>query len=305
MPSIDLPIRAAIEVVEAHGIRPDRCEILQNSSTLVLRLTESLVARVVQDLDGPRNGTAWFGRENAIALHLSQHGAPVIPLHPDLPYGPHMHLGYPMNFWRFVTAIPRPPASAEIGRSLQECHAILQRFPDPLPKLAILIESLEILEKRELFPKPTQRMLCKQLTACIEMLGKFSHQALHGDAHMGNLLYTTTGLLWTDWEDTFSGPVEWDLASIIWNAQILDQDHAFAEHVLEAYRKNGGKIDPSALYYSTVARGAVMTVWYPILYPNPNPDRQSKLRRRIQWLEANYPVDKNLQLATPTPQTLS
>jgi thiamine kinase-like enzyme len=39
-------------------------------------------------------------------------------------------------------------------------------------------------------------------------------QALHGDAHFGNLLVTRDGLLWTDWEDAFLGPVEWDLASI-------------------------------------------------------------------------------------------
>jgi len=35
-----------------------------------------------------------------------------------------------------------------------------------------------------------------------------------------------------------------------------------------------------------IARAAVMTAWYPILYPNPNEDRQAKLRRRIAWLES-------------------
>ena len=87
--SLDTAIRAATETVLAHGIVPDRCDILQNSSTLVLRLTETLVARVVQDRDGPRQGTEWFARENAIAQHLTMRGAPVIPLHPDLPPGPH------------------------------------------------------------------------------------------------------------------------------------------------------------------------------------------------------------------------
>ena len=198
-----------------------------------------------------------------------------------------MHLGYPMNFWQFVTVTSVPPSPSDIGRSLRACHSILQHFPDPLPQLAILLESLGILESRDLFPKATQTMLHKQLTSCVKTLAQFPHQALHGDAHMGNLLHTTNGLLWTDWEDTFCGPVEWDLASIIWNAQILDRDYAFVEQVLDAYRENGGAIDKRALHYSTIARGAVMTVWYPILYPNPNPDRQSKLQRRIEWLEAN------------------
>src|ERR1700752_3257083 len=109
MPNLTLATRAAVETGIAHGIIPDRCQILQDGSTLVLRLTETLVARVVQDREGPRQGTEWFARENAIAQHLTGHGAPVIPLHSDLPAGPHEHLGYPMNFWEFVTRIDAEP----------------------------------------------------------------------------------------------------------------------------------------------------------------------------------------------------
>jgi hypothetical protein len=181
MSSTDLPIRAAFETAIAHGITPDRCDILQNSSTLVLRLTETLVARVVQDTDGPRQGTEWFARENSIAQHLTQHGAPTIPLHPDLPPGPHVHLGYPLNFWEFVTRIDEEPDPREIGHTLRQCHEIMSRFPEPLPKLAILTESLTILNGRELFAKPTQQMLRDHLTNSIEVLSNYPHQPLHGD----------------------------------------------------------------------------------------------------------------------------
>jgi len=282
MTSTDLPIRAATETALAHGITPDRCDILQNGSTLVLRLTETLVARVVQDRDGPRQGTEWFARENAIADHLTRHGAPVIPLHPDLPPGPHEHLGYPLNFWQFVTRIDAGPDPAEIGRTLRQCHEIMRSFPAPLPKLAILTESLAILEARELFPRSTQQMLRDHLTGSIQVLSGYPHQPLHGDAHMGNLMNTTQGVLWTDWEDTFAGPVEWDVASIIWNAQILDQDESTVNSILAAY----GAVDEKALQQSLIGRAAVMTAWYPILYPNPNAERQAKLQRRIEWLQA-------------------
>ena len=281
MPSTDLPIRAATETALAHGITPDRCDILQNASTLVLRLTETLVARVVQDTEGPRQGTEWFARENAIALHLTQHGAPTIPLHPGLPPGPHEHLGYPLNFWEFVTRIDEEPAPREIGHTLRQCHEIMSRFSEPLPKLAILTESLTILDERELFPKTTQQMLQDHLTTSIEVLSNYPHQPLHGDAHMGNLMNTTRGLLWTDWEDTFSGPVEWDVASIIWNAKLLDEDHATVKAILDAY----GPVNEKALNQSLIGRAAVMTAWYPILYPNPNEERQRRLRSRIEWLE--------------------
>lgn len=281
IPNAKPPIRAAIETAAAHGIVADRCDILQDGSTLVLRLTETLVARVVQDRDGPRQGTEWFARENAIALHLTRHHAPVIPLHPDLPPGPHEHLGYPMNFWEFVTRIDTQPDPAAIGRTLRQCHEVLRSFTEPLPFMGILTETLAILEQREVLPATTQQMLRDRITKSMDALHHLPVQSLHGDAHMGNLMNTTRGLLLTDWEDTFSGPVEWDMASLIWNALILDEDHATVQAIRDAY----GPVDEAGLHQSLIARAAVITAWYPILYPNPSADRQKKLRRRIEWLE--------------------
>jgi hypothetical protein len=287
MNRLELPIRAATETAIAHGITPDRCEILQDASTLVLRLTDSLVARVVNDSDGPRKGLAWFTRENAVAEHMTRHGAPVIPLHPDIPPGPHERFGFPLNFWKFVTAIDAAPAPREIGRTLHQCHEILREFSQPLDTLAIISESIELLamlSQRELFPKDTIEMLRGHLTASKQVLSGFPHQPLHGDAHPGNYIHTTSGLLWTDWEDTFSGPIEWDVASIIWNAKILDEDHCTADGILDAYRNAGGEIDADALEQSIIARGAVMTAWYPVLYPKPNTERQRRLKLRLDWL---------------------
>lgn len=289
MPATDLPIRAAQETALAHGIMPDRCEVLQDRSTLVLRLTETLVARVVQDTEGPRQGTAWFARENAMALHLTRQGAPVIPLHPDLPPGPHEHLGYPMNFWLYVTAVPVEPLPEETGRTLFQCHQALKTFDTALPKLAIVTESLgllEPLEEKKLFPATTVAMLRQHLETALETLACVPHQPLHGDAHAGNLMNTTRGLLWTDWEDAFAGPAEWDVASILWNPRFLDGDEATADRLLQAYLDAGGRVDTRVLNQCCTARAAVITAWYPILYPEMDADRRSKLDKRLAWLEA-------------------
>ena len=285
---IKLPIRAATEIAAAHGIVADRCDILQNGSTLVLRLTETLVARVVIDRNGPRQGTEWFARENAVAIHLAYHGAPVIPLHAELPPGPYEHLGFAMNFWQFVTAVSEIPDPQEIGRTLYQCHDMLRSFPGELPELAILTESvvlLEDLERRKLFPVATLRLLETRLVSALVFLRNQPMQALHGDAHYGNLMNTSERLLWTDWEDTFVGPVEWDLASIIWNARILEEDQMKADSILLAYRAAGGAVDPEALHHCLIARAAVMSAWYPILYPDPSPERRMKLQFRLDWLE--------------------
>ncbi len=285
MNRLQLPIQAATEVVLAHNIRPDRCDILQDAHTLVLRLTDSLVARIVNDRDGPRQGTAWFARENAVAQFLAERGAPVIPLHPDIPPGPHERLGYPMSFWKFVVRVPDEPLGNEIGKTLYACHHLLKDFPEPPPRLAILTESIQLLETPDLFPCSTLDLLRRHLEESREILGDFPHQTLHGDAHPGNVMQTEEGLLWTDWEDAFSGPVEWDIASIIWNAKFLENDHHLVDEILTAYCAAGGRINEAALWQSFIARAAVITAWYPILYPNPNEERRSKLESRIQWLE--------------------
>ena len=286
-PHLKEPVRATTETAIAHGLTPDRCEILQDGNTLVLRLSETLVARVVTDLDGPRQGAEWFGREIAVARFLAENGAPVIPVHPEIQPGPHEHLGYRMNFWQYVEAVAGEPDPAAVGETLHRCHSILTAFPGKLPELAILTESialLETLEQKRLFRADTITLLRDRLASSIQALRGLPFQTLHGDAHPGNLMSTTLGLLWTDWEDTFSGPVEWDLASIIWNARILDNDHESADTILAAYRDSGGLIDAHALHQCLIARAAVMSAWYPILYPDPSPDRISKLRARLDWL---------------------
>ena len=284
---LSLPVRAAMAAAAAHGVAADRCEVLQNGSTVVVRLTETLVARVVADAEGPRRGGEWFERESAVAIHLAGLGAPVIPMHPQLPPGPHVRCGLTLNFWQFVTRIEAEPGASEVGATLRRCHECLESFGGELPVLAIPKESLALLDAPEVeraFDAGTWRLLRDVLSESIEGLEGSRMQPLHGDAHPGNLLNTTEGLLWTDWEDTFLGPVEWDLASIVWNARILDGDEETAEGIPGAYREAGGAIDEEVLERCLIARAAVMSAWYPVLYPDPSPERRAKLRRRLEWL---------------------
>ena len=65
----------------------------------------------------------------------------------------------------------------------------------------------------------------------------------------------------------------------------LLQTNLYTTQILEAYRQSGGHIDPTALHHSLIARAAVMSAWYPVLYPDPSPERRLKLQRRLDWLE--------------------
>lgn len=282
-------ILAASRCAQQYGIQPDRCEVLQDAHTIVVRLTDTLVARIVTDTKGPRQGTTWFSRETALAAHLTRQGAPVIPLHPDMPPLAHMHDGFAMNFWRYVTAIDATPDPCDIGRTMHQCHQVLQTFSEELPSLAILQETLTILQQqavRDALARDSISLLTRHLQSSIEILSPCPQQALHGDAHGGNLLMTTDGLLWTDWEDAFAGPIEWDLASIIWNAKLLENDQATVHAIVQAYEDCGTAIDHQILDQCLIARAAVMSAWYPILYPNPSPERVQKLQQRLDWLRS-------------------
>jgi len=283
-------ILAAYRCAQKYGIQPDRCEILQDAHTVVVRLTDSLVARIVNDTEGPRQGNTWFSRETAIAAHLTRHNAPVIPLHPDIPPIAHLQDGYTMNFWQFVTAIDATPSPQEIGASLHHCHQALQLFSEPLTSLGILHESLTILQQpavADALSSASINLLLRHLNSSIESLAACSQQPLHGDAHRGNLLTTSQGLLWSDWEDVFCGPVEWDLASAIWNTKLLENDVSTANAIVQGYEAHGTAIDEMILNQCLIARAAVMSAWYPLLYPNPSPERAQKLQHRLTWLESH------------------
>ncbi len=287
--SLAEPLAVARWLAQQHGVAVDRCDLLQQASTLVVRLSETLVARIVMDREGPRGGLAWFARENAVAQHLAGHGAPVIPLHAQMPAGPHESRGFVVNFWQYVEVVTTPVKPRVMGETLQQCHAVLKTFSGSLPRLAILDESVEILERlqrMELMERADIELLGRCLMRTRDQLAAMPHQALHGDAHEGNVLATTSAVLWTDWEDTFLGPVEWDLASLIWNEQVLKRHAAHVAEVLAGYADAGGEFDESALPPCLIARAAVMCAWYPLLYPQPSSERQLKLQQRLNWLRA-------------------
>jgi hypothetical protein len=70
----------------------------------------------------------------------------------------------------------------------------------------------------------------------------------------------------------------------------MEEDPSAADAILAAYRQEGGEINPTALHHSLIARAAVMSAWYPILYPEPTAERRDKLRFRLDWLQSGGPL---------------
>lgn len=108
-------------------------------------------------------------------------------------------------------------------------------------------------------------------------------QPLHSDSHSGNVLNTTQGVLWTDWEDTFLGPIEWELACLVAAPYVFGTDLEKAEAALQGYDNT---IEPEILEVCVVARTFIMVVWSAILQQQrPTAERQARLEQRLTWLK--------------------
>ena len=172
-----------------------------------------------------------------------------------------------------------------IGPMLRDLHAELASYPGQLPFLAPLQDIPSYLARPQTRLTPAEAAALATAHARLTAeLGSFPARPLHGDAGAGNLMATSSGWIWHDFEDTCSGPVAWDVAAST-ASQRLD-----ARRVLAAY---GDPVDPAQLEACEQLRRLHLTVWYNLyaerlphlrpraaelltLWPPPVPDRRDQ-----------------------------
>lgn len=96
---------------------------------------------------------------------------------------------------------------------------------------------------------------------------------LHGDSHFNNLLWSPSGPLWTDFENACSGPIEYDLACLLWRGA-PGTDEAVA-----AYGAHDDAIAAAAEPYLALFLAAWTIV---VVVRDPRPGAAAKARRRIE-----------------------
>ncbi|MFL6259037.1 MAG: phosphotransferase family protein [Thermoanaerobaculia bacterium] len=290
----DLPTRAlaaAVAVARAHGVRSTDPAILAARSNLIVHLRPApVVARVASATAILRPDVReWFGREVAVAGFLAGQGVGVVPPSEEIPPGPHERDGLILSFWRLVQADPeRQTSVAEAARSLQEMHRALRNFPGELPYLASpLGEVPRLLDRIErlgdLAPADLARLRdAHERLAPILRSPSRPAQTLHGDAHLRNLIATANGLLWNDFEDTCSGPVDWDLACF------CRQLPGGREAALAAYGGEAPILEELAPWLE--ARDLQGTVWLTAL-SHSFPDRRARAEEMLARWRKQYPFD--------------
>jgi Phosphotransferase enzyme family len=276
-------LTAAVALAREHGLRVTDPVVLAARSNLLLHLRPApVVARVALGTGLLRPDVReWFGREVEVAVFLAGQGAPVVPPSGEIPPGPHERHGQVVSFWRFVRVDPeRQPSGAEGAEALRELHRALRDFPGELPYLAPpLVEVPRLLarmERRGDLGASDLALLRDVHERLVPILRSPERpaRALHGDAHLRNLTATAGGLLWSDFEDTCSGPLHWDLACFCLQAP------GGREEALAAYGASAPTLEELAPWLE--ARELQGTVWLAAmspLFPDRRPRAEEMLAR--------------------------
>lgn len=278
-------LRAAVAVAAEHGLRCDEPAVLADASNLLVRLAPApVVARVSTVVSLMRPGDAWLAREVAIARHLVAAGAPVVAPSAEIDPGPHHHDGLVLSFWTYVEERPVPIDFEEAGRRLRVCHETLTSFDGDLPAMAALDEAQALIEQLAATgdlgdaDAALLRRAGEQARERIDALG-LPWQALHGDAHLHNVINGRDGPLWNDWEDTFRGPRAWDLGCMHAAARAFGRD---PEPVAAAQRGYGDPLDEATLGAFVDARRFQGTAFM-VLMAREQPDRRARSERLLAY----------------------
>jgi thiamine kinase-like enzyme len=282
---VQAAILTVCEVAQKQAINFDAAIVLADHSNLLVHLRPTpVVARVATTTGTVRKGDAWLKREIAIATHLAAAGAPIIPPSMVVSPGPYCHNGLVLSFWEFVQELDEPVNPTIAGRALRECHEALVDFHGELPVLDALSESERIfyqLQSEGVFSSADTDMLQQvneRLKTQFQQL-ELPMQAVHGDSNPSNVLNTTRGVLWADWEDTFIAPIVWDIACLVAASSVLGKDVEWADAALKGY---GVSIDDQVLDLFIEARTFQTVLWNYII-GQQHPDSLQRFELRLQW----------------------
>ncbi|MCV7113664.1 phosphotransferase [Mycolicibacterium setense] len=220
---VEAIIDDVVAVAATHGLRCTQPRILRDRSNLLLWLFPTpVVARVPRLSRVIRpNPERHLRAELEIALHLRSHGLPVVQPSPEIAHGPHRITHGYCTFWQHHHLIDIQPHPAELTESIAAMHKALLTFHGDLTDFGPLAD-LRHGSERLTWTEPERTQLANTIAWFDQSLANVISQPLHGDTHPGNILATTHGTLWTDFEDAWVGPTDWDYAALVEEPVVVD-----------------------------------------------------------------------------------
>ena len=209
-------LAAAMSVASAAGLPADDAIVLHNSNKLTVRLLPGDVVARVAPLG---EQVAQF--EIGLARRLAEAGSPVaVPL-PRADPRVHERDGFAITLWTYYEpATSHSVSPARYAAALERLHAGMRIVDATTPHFTDRVEEAQHLaENAHLTPDLSdsdRKLLITTLRSLrheITVRGA-DEQLLHGEPHPGNVLSTTSGLRFIDFETCCRGPVEFDVAHV-------------------------------------------------------------------------------------------
>lgn len=217
IPSTADAIAASVAVAAQLGLPSDSPVVVAQGYSVRVRLDPAPVLTRVVTTGRVLRGEPrpWMEREIAVSRYLVAAGAPVAP--PWHEAGPHQRHGLDVSLWHWLEPVPGPVPADVYGPLLKGLHDLLDHYDADLP---VLVGPLTDIATALRTSKDC--VLHEAAARLVPLALTWPQRPLHGDAHTGNVLNTSAGPRWMDFEDVCAGPVEWDLASRSLDANYVD-----------------------------------------------------------------------------------
>ena len=245
-PVVGRAVAAAVAVATEQGLRVSDAIPVGTGSNVIVHLRPSpIVARVM-------SGTvvlhpdpeAWLKRELDVGAFLGERMTAIVAPTKEIDPGPFVHGNLWLSFWEHVEVRTAAHEAVEAGRALRELHDALADYRGPLPARSDLLGEIDwLLHALSGEADASELVAERNRLADVVLEHTTDVQPIHGDASFSNLLATSNGPRWNDFEDVCIGAIEWDVAGVLSDARTARGD-AFAAEVLTAY---GRECDPAAL----------------------------------------------------------
>ena len=275
MGTTERALEAALTAARRVGLPVDEPIVLRDLTNVIVQLRPSPVVARVPVLFGALRGREAVEAELRAARFLVGAGAPVAGPATEVDCGPHEVGGTLVTFWRYLEHERYGSDTRAVGRALRRFHGAFAPYPERLVPCARLEELRRVAAELEPSAHATLDEL-RELRDFVDRLQPLPEgQPLHGDAHFGNVLWTQAGPVWCDLENVCRGPVEYDLAAIVYRrAQGTDE-------AIVAY----GSHDPELLAEALRLVTAQLAVWTLVLAQTgrltENPEPRGRLERAL------------------------
>jgi len=209
-------LAAAISTASALDLSADEAIVLHNSNRLAVRLLPcDVLARVAPT----GHEAAQF--EVQLAQQLAETESPVAALEPRVEPRAYERDGFVVTLWTYYNPVtPRQVPPADYADALARLHAGMRKLDVRTPHFTDRVaEAQQLVGSSRLTPELSdadRELLINTLRNRRQAIGRrdAAEQLLHGEPHPGNVLSTTTGLLFIVLETCCRGPVEFDLAHV-------------------------------------------------------------------------------------------